>query len=187
MTTAEHEPAPAAVRGDHIAAEAPDAHAELLDRVQRRLGRVPNLYERMSHAPAALQGYLAMHEQLGRGTLGARQREQLALLVAQENDCTYCVSAHTFRGTRIGLTGDELAATRRAESADPHTEALLVLARELIRTRGRIGDDTRRAVAAAGVTDAEAGEVVAHVALNTLSNYYNHLARPELDFPEVAA
>lgn len=168
-------------------AERPDARTELLDKVQRRLGRVPNLYAAMADAPAALQGYLAMHEQLGHGVLGARLREQLALLTAQENDCTYCVSAHTFRGDRLGLTDQELLDTRQAVAADPHTEALLRLARDLIRTRGQIGDETRKALADAGVTDQEAGEVVAHVALNTLSNYYNHLARPELDFPEVQA
>jgi hypothetical protein len=31
--------------------------------------------------------------------------------------------------------------------------------------------------------DAELAETVAHVALNTLSNYFSHLARPDLDFP----
>ncbi|HEY3483064.1 MAG TPA: carboxymuconolactone decarboxylase family protein [Streptomyces sp.] len=168
-------------------AEQPDARTELLDKVQRRLGRVPNLYAAMADAPAALEGYLAMHEQLGKGVLRARLREQLALLTAQENDCTYCVSAHTFRGDRMGLTEQELLDTRQAVAADPHTEALLRLAQDLIRTRGQIGDETRKALADAGVTDQEAGEVVAHVALNTLSNYYNHLARPELDFPEVRA
>ncbi|MEU9048257.1 MULTISPECIES: carboxymuconolactone decarboxylase family protein [unclassified Kitasatospora] len=160
---------------------------ELLDRVQRQLGRVPNLYASMAEAPAALEGYLAMRDQLTRGVLRARVREQLALLVAQENDCTYCVSAHSLRGSKLGLSDEELLATRDATDTDPHTRALLTLARELIRTRGQISDETRALISAAGVTDAEAGEVVAHVALNTLSNYYNHLARPELDFPEVKA
>ncbi len=160
---------------------------ELLDRVQQQLGRVPNLYAAMAQAPAALEGYLAMREQLGHGVLRLRVREQLALLVAQENDCTYCVSAHSLRGAKLGLTEPQLLATRDADDADPHTRALLALARELIRTRGRIGEETRELIAAAGVTEAEAGEVVAHVALNTLSNYYNHLARPVLDFPEVTA
>ncbi|MFD5465718.1 carboxymuconolactone decarboxylase family protein [Kitasatospora sp. NPDC127059] len=160
---------------------------ELLERVQKQLGRVPNLYASMAEAPAALEGYLAMRDQLGRGVLRARMREQLALLVAQENDCTYCVSAHSLRGSTMGLSDEELLATRDASDTDPHAQALLALARELIRTRGQIGDETRALISAAGVTDAEAGEVVAHVALNTLSNYFNHLARPELDFPEVKA
>lgn len=160
---------------------------DLLDRVRQQLGRVPNLYAAMAAAPAALEGYLAMRDQLAKGVLRVRIREQLALLVAQENDCTYCVSAHTLRAGKLGLDAAELLDTRQATAADPHTEALLQLARDLIRTRGRISDEARARSTAAGVTDAEATEVVAHVALNTLSNYFNHLARPELDFPEVKA
>ncbi|GAA2362165.1 hypothetical protein GCM10010404_15020 [Nonomuraea africana] len=42
-----------------------------------------------------------MRDQLSKRALSARLREQIALLVAQENGCTYCVSAHTLRGSRI--------------------------------------------------------------------------------------
>ena len=119
---------------------------------------------------------------------GARIREQLALLIAQENHCTYCVSAHTLRGSRLGLTDAELARTREAsDDSDPHADAVLRLTREIIHTRGRVDDAALADARNAGVTDAELAEIVAHIALNTLSNYFNHLAQPDLDFPEVAA
>ena len=38
---------------------------------------------------------------------------------------------------------------------------------------------------AAGVTDAEMVEVVAHVALNVFTNYLNNVADTAVDFPEV--
>ncbi|MCF2533245.1 carboxymuconolactone decarboxylase family protein [Yinghuangia soli] len=159
----------------------------LLDATRRSLGRVPNLYATLANGPQALAGYLAMRDALTEGVLSARVREQLALLIAQENACTYCVSAHTLRGSKMGFSADELVGTRKASDADPHVAALLHLTRELVRTRGRVGDDALAEARAAGVTDAELAEVVAHIALNTLSNYFNHLAEPELDFPEVAA
>ncbi|MEV6964666.1 carboxymuconolactone decarboxylase family protein [Hamadaea sp. NPDC051192] len=155
----------------------------LLDKVRQQLGRVPNLYATMANGPAALDGYLALRSHLVKGKLTARLREQLALLVAEENGCDYCVAAHTFRGKLMKLTDDELLATRVAEDADPHAEAVLLLARDVMRTRGKVDDATLAEVRAAGVTDAEVAEVVAHVALNVLSNYFNHLAQPELDFP----
>jgi hypothetical protein len=37
------------------------------------------------------------------------------------------------------------------------------------------------------VTDAEIAEVVGHIALNVLSNFFNHVAQPDLDFPLVPA
>lgn len=160
----------------------------LLDRTKAQLGRVPNLYAALANGPAALAGYLAMREELSHGVLGPRLREQIALLAAQENGCTYCVSAHSLRGRRMGLSEAELRRTREAaDEADPHADAILSLTSQVIRTRGRVEDDALARARAAGVTDAELAEVVAHVALNTLSNYFNHLARPELDFPLVRA
>jgi uncharacterized peroxidase-related enzyme len=159
----------------------------LLEETHRQLGRVPNLYAALANSPAALRGYLAMRDSLTKGVLTSRLREQLALLIAQENHCAYCLAAHTMRGARLGLSDEELAQTRRAEAADPHAHAVLTVAREVMWTGGDIGDETLAKARAAGVTDAELAEIVAHVALNVLSNYFNHLARPDLDFPAAPA
>ncbi|NUT96804.1 MAG: peroxidase-related enzyme [Saccharothrix sp.] len=163
-----------------------DEQRALLVETERQLGRVPNLYAALANGPAALNGYLALRNALTRGVLTARQREQLALVVASDNSCTYCVSAHTFRGKRMGFTDDQLAATRRGEDTDPHTAAILRVARAVQADHGDVKDAVLADARAAGVTDAELAEIVAHVALNTLSNYFNHLAQPELDFPEAS-
>ncbi|HEY8721893.1 carboxymuconolactone decarboxylase family protein [Pengzhenrongella sp.] len=157
----------------------------LLEQTERKLGRVPNLYAAMANGPAALRGYLALRDALAGGVLGARLREQLALLIAQENECGYCISAHSMRGGRMGFSDDELARTRRAEAEDPHVQAVLTVARGIVRSGGGVSDELLADVRAAGVTDAELAEIVAHVALNVLSNYFNQLARPALDFPAV--
>ena len=112
-------------------------------------------------------------------------REQLALLIAEENGCEYCVSAHMFRGSKLGLPTSELDATREAASEDPRTAAALHFARAVIVDKGDVTDDEIAAARAAGWSDEELSEIVAHVALNTFSNYFNHVARPELDFPRV--
>ncbi len=161
---------------------------ELLDTTQRQLGRAPNLYRAMANSPATLSGYLAMRDALVKeGRLSSPDRERLALLVAQENGCTYCVSAHTFRGSKIGISDDELSMARQADSADPRTAALLRFARDVVRRRGAVSEDIRAEAENAGLTASELGEVVGHVALNVLSNYFNHVAEPELDFPLVEA
>jgi uncharacterized peroxidase-related enzyme len=158
---------------------------ELLDATRRQLGRVPNLYAAMAGGPAALRGYLALRDALVAGVLDAGLRERLALLIAQENTCTYCVSAHTMRMSKMGLDADEAVRARTGDSTDPHAAAVLRVAAELLSSRGRLPDDALGTARATGVTDAELAEVVAHIALNTLSNYFNHLAQPDLDFPEV--
>jgi uncharacterized peroxidase-related enzyme len=164
---------------------ADDKQRELLKTTEKQLGRVPNLYAAMANGPAALSGYLAMRDALAKGSLNAKLRERLALLIAQENGCVYCLSAHTMRGGMMGFSPDELARTRNAQSDDPHIDAVLSIAREIMRSHGNVDDEMLEHARAAGVTDAELAEIVAHIALNVLSNYFNHLARPELDFPEV--
>jgi uncharacterized peroxidase-related enzyme len=166
--------------------DADDEQRRLLSDTQRQLGRVPNLYASMAHSPAALRGYLGLRDALTRGALGAVERELLALLVAQDNDCEYCVSAHSFRGSRMRISDEDLMRARRADSSNPHTRAVLRLARSVLEQRGRVADEELADARAAGVTDAEVLEVVAHVALNALSNYVNHVARPPLDFPRVS-
>ncbi|NUP80255.1 MAG: carboxymuconolactone decarboxylase family protein [Nonomuraea sp.] len=159
----------------------------LLAETRRQLGRVPNLYAALANGPAALAGYLAMRDHLSKGALKPRLREQLALLIAQENTCTYCVSAHTLRGRRMGMTDEELTRTRQGTDDDPHAAAVLAITQKIMHAGGAITDDDLATARAAGVTDEELTEIVAHIALNTLSNYFNHLAQPELDFPEVQA
>ena len=176
-------------RIDTVTADTADAEQrELLDATKRQLGKVPNLYATLAQSPAALRGYLALRDSLLTGVLDERQREQLALLIAQENACDYCIAAHTMRGSRLlKMTPDELLATRHAHDADPHTDAILRVAADVVANRGQITDSALRTAREAGVTAPELAEIVAHVALNVLSNYFNHLAQPELDFPAAPA
>ena len=140
----------------------------------------------MANSPSALGGYLAFRGVLVKGVLKTALREQLALLIAEDNGCEYCVSAHAFRGQKIGLTDEAIAKTRNAEAADEKSAAALRFARAVLATKGAVSDDALADARSAGCTDEELGEVVAHVALNVFSNYFNHVARPELDFPRVA-
>src|SRR3954466_1173116 len=98
---------------------------ELLDSTKAQLGRVPNLYGAMAQSPASLDGYLAFRGALGKGVLDTQMRERIALLTAAMNNCEYCVSAHTFRGGKIGISSDELAATQKSRSEDPKIASAL--------------------------------------------------------------
>ncbi|MFD0362125.1 carboxymuconolactone decarboxylase family protein [Nocardia sp. GCM10030253] len=167
-----------------VSTETADAEqADLLTEVQRQLGRVPNLYAAMANSPATLRGYLTLRDALTHGKLSTRVREQLALLVASENGCDYCVAAHTMRAGRMGFTDEAIAATRSADDEDPHADSVLRFAKEVLRSRGRVDDSLIASARQRGVSDAELSEIVGHVSLNILSNYFNHVAQPELDFP----
>jgi uncharacterized peroxidase-related enzyme len=159
---------------------------ELLDGVQANLGVTPNMMKTLANSPAALEGYLSLNGALAKGVLSARVREQIALAVSQENGCEYCVAAHTLLGGKAGLKPDQIVAARKGQSEDAKTQAELALAGEILSGRGNVTDAQLAAARASGMTDGEITEVVAHVALNVLTNYYNVLAGTVVDFPPVS-
>ena len=157
----------------------------LLDTVQKKLGATPNLIRTLAVAPAALEGYLNFSQGLAGGSLTARLREQIALTLAGANTCQYCASAHTFIGKSLGLDDNELAANLEASSSDPKVEAALIFVCSIVSKRGWVDDTEVRRVRDAGYSDGEITEIIANVALNIFTNYFNHIARTELDFPPV--
>ena len=58
---------------------------------------------------------------------------------------------------------------------------------KLVRERGQVSDADLAAVKLAGYSEAEIVEIVAHVALNTLTNYLNEALGTPIDFPVVTA
>lgn len=167
---------------------APVASQPMLEAVGKQLGIVPNLFRMVSNSSAALEGYLGMSGALGRGELPAPTRERIALAVAEINDCSYCLSAHTYLGKNIAKLDDaEIAANRSGASNDPTADAAVRFAARVTELRGKVSSEDVHAVKSAGYSDAQIIEIVQHVALNTWTNYINEVAGTEIDFPVIGA
>jgi uncharacterized peroxidase-related enzyme len=165
--------------------DASPAIAQTLAGVKAKLGLLPNLITTLAHSPGALNGYLALSGALADSLLDARQREIVALAIGQANACGYCLAAHTAIGKGAGLNAESIAAARRGEGNTSSDAALARFARVLTETRGNATDADYQAFLAGGFNPAQALDVVGLVALNTLTNYANHLAGTVVDFPAV--
>jgi len=155
------------------------------DALQARLGQLPNLTRGLANSPAALEAYVAMKTALGAGSIDARFGKRIALATAEGNECDYCLSAHSHFGARLGLGEAEIAAARRGESSDPRISEGLRFAKLLTERRGRIEAADVDRVRAAGYSDGEIAELVAHVAVNVFTNYFNLVNVTSIDFPHV--
>lgn len=165
---------------------APAAAQPLLEAVKKQIGSVPNLFRLTATSPAALEGYLSLNGALGKGALNAATRQRIALAVAQINGCGYCLAAHTYLGKNVAKLADaEIAANRAGHSADAKADAAVRFAAKVANQRGAVSEADLQAVRAAGYSDAEIVEIVAHVALNTLTNYINEVFKTDVDFPAV--
>lgn len=174
----------------HIATveNSPEASKPLLAAVLQQLGIVPNLMKLVGASPAALEGYLSLNGALAKGQLNVRQREQIALAIAEFNGCDYCLSAHDYLGRNVArLDAAEIDAAREGHSSTPASDAALQFALQVAKSRGQVADADLAAVRAAGFDDGAIIDIVTTVALNVLTNYVNNVARTDIDFPEVRA
>jgi uncharacterized peroxidase-related enzyme len=158
---------------------------DLFEAIRSGTGRVPNMMRAMANSPAALEGYLSFNRALAGGSLDPKLRERIALEVAQSNGCDYCLAAHNLLGRLAGLDDEERKTNRRGHSGDPKADAGLAFARAVLDGRGGVTDEDIRRVREASYSDGEVAEIIAHVALNVLTNYFNIAAETPVDFPAV--
>ncbi|MCB1915553.1 MAG: carboxymuconolactone decarboxylase family protein [Rhodocyclaceae bacterium] len=168
-----------------VPADAEPGTARTLEAVRGKLGMLPNLIATLAHAPVALNAYLGLSETLAGGRLTARQREVVALAVAQANACEYCLSAHTQLARSAGLDDDQIRDARQASGGSTVDAAIARYAAQLARQRGRLSPGELQSLRRQGLDDGLLVEVVAHVVLNQLTNFTNHVAGTEVDFPPV--
>lgn len=158
---------------------------EVLDAVKQKMGRVPNIFSLMANSPAAVEAYLRAAESLSTGILSAQLREQIAITCAEVNGCEYCLSAHVAIARSIGMSDSEIEKARTERSSDPKADAIMTFVRAVVVRRADITDSYLDELRAAGANDAEITEIIANIALNIFTNYFNVIAKTEVDFPKV--
>jgi len=158
----------------------------MLEAVQSKLKMTPNMTRVMANSSAILEAYLSFSGALAGGSLPARLREEIALTVGEQNACQYCVSAHTAIGKLTGLTDTDIEQARDARSSSAKAAAALAFAQKVLARKGQVTDADFEAVRQAGFGEGEIAEIIAHVALNIFTNYFNLAAATDVDFPKVS-
>jgi AhpD family alkylhydroperoxidase len=136
----------------------------------------------MATAPALLKAYTALSELFDQTSLSATERQVVLLAVSAENNCEYCVAAHTAIAGMQKVPPDVVGAIRGGGMiADPKLEALRQFAVATVKSRGFPSTEETRSFFLAGYGEAQVLEVVLGIGMKTLSNYTNHIARTRLD------
>lgn len=158
--------------------------AELLNGLKKKMGRVPNIFKLMAHSPAALRGYIGLTDALATSSLSLEIREKIALTVGQLNRCKYCIAAHTAIASNAGVSAEDIMAARRGEANDRKTAEILHFVRSCVENRGWVTDAQIEVLRGAGIGEQEIVEIILAISANMLTNYFNHVTDPEIDFPE---
>jgi uncharacterized peroxidase-related enzyme len=162
-----------------------DEQQELFSAIQSQLGTVPNFLKIFANSPAALRAFLGLHAIAGDGVLDDQTKERIALGLAEQNECSYCVSAHTAIGRKAGLSSAEMEANRAGGSQDAKAAEAVKFAKSLAANTGEVTTAELLAIRDAGYSDAEIVEIMTHTGLNILTNIVGKASRVDIDFPIV--
>jgi AhpD family alkylhydroperoxidase len=146
---------------------------------------VPNLGEVVALSLPLTRALIAYDRHLAEGSFTRPVSELVAIAVAHENRCSYCLAAHTAGAMAAGVPAQDAADARTGHASDPKVQAALVFAQQAVRERGHITDEQLAAVREAGYGDGEIVELVGHAIATTLTNYLHHLSGVPVEFPAV--
>ncbi len=164
--------------------EANEKSQTIFSNVKSKIGMLPNLYATMGVSDKLLGGFLTFTETLKSGEFTGKEYEAIALATSQANGCAYCLSAHTAIGKMSGFTEQDTLAIRDNSIADTKLNALVTLASELVNLKGHPTETTVDNFLEVGYNKAAFAEVIAIVALTTITNNIYHNGGFEIDFPK---
>ena len=156
-----------------------------LDGFTKTIGFTPNMMATFAQSPIAFNSWATLLGSLSKA-LDVKTRDSIGLAVSEVNGCNYCLTVHSFTAEHMAkLPADEIILARKGHASNPKRDAAVQFARKVIETRGKVGDADLKAVRDAGYTDANVMEIVALVAMYSLTNFFNNVFDPEKDFPAV--
>lgn len=167
---------------------APAASKSTLKSVKAKYGFIPNLMGELAISPTALEAYANLSSVFGQTSLTAVEQQVVLLTTSYENNCAYCMAAHSTIALSIGLEREALIAIREGGEikSDPRLEALHMFTSAMVVERGLVEKSVIETFMRAGYTKANILDVLTGVTMKTLSNYTNHIAETEVD-PAFAA
>lgn len=166
----------------HTEETAPDASKAMLAESKATFGMVPNMHAVMAEAPGLLQAYKTTHDLFTQTSFDATEQTVVWQTINVENNCSYCVPAHTGIAMHMRVDPAVTEALRNGTALpSAKLEALRTFTLSLIRDRGHVDEAGLQAFLNAGFTKRQVLEVVLGYAQKIMSNYTNHLANTPLD------
>lgn len=161
---------------------APDASKPLLEKSQKAFGRLPGLHKVLAESPQAYEGYQLLHKLFTETNFNADELTVVWQAINVENECHYCVPAHTGIAKMMKVS-DELTEALRSEKplSSSKLEALRSFTVQMLRQRGNVSEAQIKSFFDAGYGHRAVLDVILGLAQKTMSNYVNHVAQTPVD------
>lgn len=154
----------------------------MLTKSQARYKFIPNLHGIMAGSPVMYEAYQSIGTIYGKSSMNVLERQIVLQSINFENECHYCMAAHSLIANGEKMPPEILSALREGRPlANEKLEVLRRFAATMTRERGWASQEDVQAFLGAGYTQENLLEVIVAIAYKVMSNYINHLAETPLD------
>lgn len=165
----------------HDMQTAPSPSRAIMADMQADGGALPNLLRTLAESPIALEAYRQLAMLLGRSSLTQIEQQVVYVTAAHANQCHYCTAPNPMLGEEA-QAGEIAAAIRQGQRLeDRRLQALRRFTAIMVEQRGWVPDGQLESFLNAGFTRENLLEVIAGIALVTLSSYANHVTATPVD------
>lgn len=166
----------------HTKTTAPNDSQAILDATEKLYGFIPNLYGVLAESPTAIDAYAAINQALTKSKLSPIEQQIVLITISAENNCEYCVGAHSAISSMVEMPEAMLSELRQQQSlSNDKFDALRHFALLVVNNKGWVSEIDIQVFLEAGYDKRHVLDVITMVALKTLSNYVNHIAETPLD------
>jgi len=155
-----------------------------LQNAKNSMGMIPNMYAGMANNPALLDAYIKSYQTFRENSgFNSQEQEVVFLSIAYENNCDYCMAAHSFVADKMSKVPTEVtdAIRNNTEVPDSRLKALSNFSKIMVSKRGLPSIEDVDTFFSAGYTQDHILGVIAGIGVKTMSNYFNHVFNTPVD------
>ncbi|MFT5837585.1 MAG: putative peroxidase-related enzyme [Flavobacteriales bacterium] len=156
----------------------------VLEQVKSSMGMIPNMYGDMANSPAMLQTYAQGYSLFRKGSgFTPTEQEVVFLTISRENECHYCMAAHSFVADNVSKVPPDVTNAIRNDDliTDSKLATLAAFTRTMFVTRGHPSKPDVTSFLLAGYSEAHILSIILALAVKTISNYSNHVFDTPVD------
>jgi len=163
-----------------------DAQA-IFEQIQKKLGKVPNLYATIGYSADALKAFLGFDASFAHTAFSEKEKEAINLIVSEVNNCNYCLAAHTMLATMKGYSKEDTLGFRRGNAADEKLDTAVKLAKSIAENKGDADAQLKENFFTAGYDEKALIDLIGLITVRSFTNYVYATTQVPIDFPVAEA
>ncbi len=168
----------------HTIETAPEGSKESLKASKKGFGMVPNLHAVLAGSPKILEAYKTLHKLFSSSSFSKEELTVIWQTINIENECHYCVPAHTAVANMMSVDPALSETLRNGETLSTEKlQTLQATTLSIVRNRGHLTEAELKAFYAVGYGEQQVLEIILGLAQKVISNYTNHIANTPIDAP----